>query len=307
MYEERYSNVVDFDRLQQKAHRETRHTGRDDRATSEQVLDPRTRLLLFKMMSSGVLTEINGCISTGKEVRGQWSWGALASWLTASLSSCVLRNSPNAFVRLLAWLVRGCTQHQCTCCSLLMCSSVIQRCRQRCIGSRVLGRCRTLLSSREGEHSVHRATGLQANVYHAVGADGQDLAVKVYKTSILVFKDRCVPWRCGCQHSTSFPWYTVNSKLKFGCCGSCGAVVLSSCGAVVLSSCGLVVLPSQGSLCHGRVPVSARLLSHQPAQDGEDVGRERDAKPETHSPGGHRVAVTTAAALPRPGHGVLRQ
>jgi len=67
-----------------------------DRATVEQALDPRTRLILFKMLSQGVFAQINGCISTGKE----------------------------------------------------------------------------------------------ANVYHAVTEDGTDLAVKVYKTSILVFKDR---------------------------------------------------------------------------------------------------------------------
>ena len=62
----------------------------------EQALDPRTRLILFKMLSHGVFKQIYGCISTGKE----------------------------------------------------------------------------------------------ANVYHAVKEDGTDLAVKVYKTSILVFKDR---------------------------------------------------------------------------------------------------------------------
>ncbi|KAI9905354.1 hypothetical protein PsorP6_013569 [Peronosclerospora sorghi] len=44
-----------------------RHTGRDDRATTEQVLDPRTRMILFKLLSHGVVTEINGCMSTGKE------------------------------------------------------------------------------------------------------------------------------------------------------------------------------------------------------------------------------------------------
>ncbi|KAF4577215.1 protein kinase rio1 [Pleurotus pulmonarius] len=38
-----------------------------DRATTEQVLDPRTRIILFKMIGRGVLQEINGCISTGKE------------------------------------------------------------------------------------------------------------------------------------------------------------------------------------------------------------------------------------------------
>ncbi|XP_056599615.1 serine/threonine-protein kinase RIO1 [Triplophysa dalaica] len=40
---------------------------KSDRATVEQVLDPRTRMILFKMLSRGVITEINGCISTGKE------------------------------------------------------------------------------------------------------------------------------------------------------------------------------------------------------------------------------------------------
>jgi serine/threonine-protein kinase RIO1 len=34
------------------------------------------------------------------------------------------------------------------------------------------------------------STGKEANVYHACAPDGVDLAIKVYKTSILVFKDR---------------------------------------------------------------------------------------------------------------------
>lgn len=34
-----------------------------------QVLDPRTRMVLFKMLNKGVFSEINGCLSTGKEVR----------------------------------------------------------------------------------------------------------------------------------------------------------------------------------------------------------------------------------------------
>ncbi|KAL6304334.1 RIO1 family-domain-containing protein [Sparassis latifolia] len=38
-----------------------------DRATSEQVLDPRTRIILFKMIGRGLIFEINGCVSTGKE------------------------------------------------------------------------------------------------------------------------------------------------------------------------------------------------------------------------------------------------
>ncbi|XP_051879722.1 serine/threonine-protein kinase RIO1 [Pristis pectinata] len=40
---------------------------KSDRATVEQVLDPRTRMILFKMLSRGVISQIHGCISTGKE------------------------------------------------------------------------------------------------------------------------------------------------------------------------------------------------------------------------------------------------
>lgn len=73
-----------------------RHKDKSDRATVEQVLDPRTRLVLFKWLNQGVISEINGCVSTGKE----------------------------------------------------------------------------------------------ANVYQAAGPNGKALAIKIYKTSILVFKDR---------------------------------------------------------------------------------------------------------------------
>lgn len=67
-----------------------------DRATVEQVLDPKTRMILLKFINRAFIEEINGCISTGKE----------------------------------------------------------------------------------------------ANVYHAITKDGEDRAIKVYKTSILTFKDR---------------------------------------------------------------------------------------------------------------------
>ncbi|KAJ2919172.1 hypothetical protein MD484_g1255, partial [Candolleomyces efflorescens] len=40
---------------------------KSDRATNEQVLDPRTRLILFKMIGRELLDEVNGCVSTGKE------------------------------------------------------------------------------------------------------------------------------------------------------------------------------------------------------------------------------------------------
>lgn len=76
----------------------TLHRSKDkqDRATAELVMDPRTRMILFKLLNRGLITEINGCISTGKE----------------------------------------------------------------------------------------------ANVYHATNKFGDDYAIKIYKTSILTFKDR---------------------------------------------------------------------------------------------------------------------
>ncbi|XP_012564707.2 serine/threonine-protein kinase RIO1 isoform X1 [Hydra vulgaris] len=51
-----------------KQHAQTvRVKDRKDRATVEQVLDPRTKMILFKLLNKGVISEINGCISTGKE------------------------------------------------------------------------------------------------------------------------------------------------------------------------------------------------------------------------------------------------
>lgn len=40
---------------------------KSDRATSEQVLDPRTRLIVFKMIGRGLIERVDGCVSTGKE------------------------------------------------------------------------------------------------------------------------------------------------------------------------------------------------------------------------------------------------
>nr|CAG8534324.1 9959_t:CDS:10 [Entrophospora candida]CAG8583559.1 4949_t:CDS:10 [Entrophospora candida] len=44
-----------------------KYSDKSDRATTEQVLDPRTRIILFKLINSNLIYEINGCISTGKE------------------------------------------------------------------------------------------------------------------------------------------------------------------------------------------------------------------------------------------------
>ncbi|KAF3166013.1 protein kinase rio1, partial [Orbilia oligospora] len=44
-----------------------RNTDKADRATTELVLDPRTRMILLKAINKGILESVNGCLSTGKE------------------------------------------------------------------------------------------------------------------------------------------------------------------------------------------------------------------------------------------------
>jgi RIO kinase 1 len=88
------NTVVEKNR--QAENERVRSKDKQDRATVEQVMDPRTRMILFKILNRGLIAEINGCISTGKE----------------------------------------------------------------------------------------------ANVYHACNKVGEDFAIKIYKTSILTFKDR---------------------------------------------------------------------------------------------------------------------
>ena len=101
-----------------------------DRATVEQVMDPRTRMILFKLLNRGFIQEINGCISTGRKEHFK--------------RNTILSNA-------------------------LITSAI---------------------------------AGKEANVYHCTGRGGEDgedegedslphhRAIKIYKTSILVFKDR---------------------------------------------------------------------------------------------------------------------
>jgi RIO kinase 1 len=53
-----------------------RHKDKADRATSEQVLDPRTRTMLDKLVTNGTLRSIHGCISTGKEANVYYAQSA---------------------------------------------------------------------------------------------------------------------------------------------------------------------------------------------------------------------------------------
>ncbi|KAM9775411.1 serine/threonine-protein kinase RIO3 [Syngnathus typhle] len=64
------SNQV-FNSLKQHCVSEQRRSAKlhekKEHSTAEQAVDPRTRLLMYKMVNAGVLESINGCISTGKE------------------------------------------------------------------------------------------------------------------------------------------------------------------------------------------------------------------------------------------------
>ncbi|TRY91383.1 hypothetical protein DNTS_013514 [Danionella cerebrum] len=64
------SNHV-YNALKRHCYTEQRRSARlhekKEHSTAEQAVDPRTRLLMYKMVNAGILEHINGCISTGKE------------------------------------------------------------------------------------------------------------------------------------------------------------------------------------------------------------------------------------------------
>ncbi|KAL8872378.1 MAG: hypothetical protein Q9174_001983 [Haloplaca sp. 1 TL-2023] len=57
--------------------RSDRAGDKSDRATSEQVLDPRTRMILLQMINRNIVSEVNGCVSTGKEANVYHALSAL--------------------------------------------------------------------------------------------------------------------------------------------------------------------------------------------------------------------------------------
>ncbi|KAI9926393.1 hypothetical protein ASPWEDRAFT_696909 [Aspergillus wentii DTO 134E9] len=64
----RHAGKIKLDDMQSgMATRGERGGDRADRATSEQVLDPRTRMILLQMINRNIVSEIHGCLSTGKE------------------------------------------------------------------------------------------------------------------------------------------------------------------------------------------------------------------------------------------------
>ncbi|KAI1175810.1 putative extragenic suppressor of the bimD6 mutation [Nemania sp. FL0916] len=62
-------------RLDDVKERQAQDKDKSDRATSEQVLDQRTRMILYQMINRNVVSEVHGAISTGKEAN---VYGAVA-------------------------------------------------------------------------------------------------------------------------------------------------------------------------------------------------------------------------------------
>ena len=60
-----YNKIRNFSVREGK--RKNRIQDKDERAVAEQAVDPKTRVLLFKLINGGVLDAVNGVISTGKE------------------------------------------------------------------------------------------------------------------------------------------------------------------------------------------------------------------------------------------------
>jgi len=120
---------------------------------------------------------------------------------------------------------------------------------------------------------VHGAisTGKEANVYHATrsnpsGDDDADVAIKVYKTSILVFKDR-------------EQYISGDYRFSNGCSKGNPRKMVSSSSSP---------------------PPPARAYSPPPPSPGQNVGRKRGAKPVAHARGRHPLPQALAATQPRP-------
>ncbi|CAM9800854.1 unnamed protein product, partial [Ectocarpus sp. 12 AP-2014] len=78
----------DIKRSEKSGEKTSRHTGRDDRATVEQVMDPRTRMILFKLLNQGFFRQIDGCLSTGKEANVYYAVGGEGTLLFTVFLIC---------------------------------------------------------------------------------------------------------------------------------------------------------------------------------------------------------------------------
>lgn len=128
-----------------------------------QAIDPRTRMVLFKMLNRGVFNDINGCISTGKEV-------------------CI---TPLCFLFIYLFIYFGYIQIVTKYYFMLYDVSEVP---MYLIFSIVFFPFKMQLNFFNLKLFFVYFLLQQANVYHATKSDGQELAIKIYKTSVLVFK-----------------------------------------------------------------------------------------------------------------------
>lgn len=63
----KHASKLRLDTVEGSSHRRRGEHDRADRATVEQALDPKTKMILLQMINRNVVSEINGCVSTGKE------------------------------------------------------------------------------------------------------------------------------------------------------------------------------------------------------------------------------------------------
>jgi RIO kinase 1 len=133
----KFNSRIDVKPSRRQAHGdEARVKDKADRATTELVLDPRTLLMLYKLLNKGALQEIHGCVSTGKEANVYWA-----------------RAGPNLIGRV----------------------THLTRAAAKAVADLALDDRESAVSAVLGDVNVDA---------------GYELAVKIYKTSILVFKDR---------------------------------------------------------------------------------------------------------------------
>jgi RIO kinase 1 len=63
----KHASKLRLDSVEKSANKRRGDHDRADRATVEQALDPKTKMILLQMINRDVVSEINGCVSTGKE------------------------------------------------------------------------------------------------------------------------------------------------------------------------------------------------------------------------------------------------
>lgn len=85
------SSISNLDGLSRRgAAARVRIKDKADRATSEQVLDPRTRMILFKLLSRHLVAEIHGCVSTGKEANVYYATGSSGEYAIKVFKTSIL-------------------------------------------------------------------------------------------------------------------------------------------------------------------------------------------------------------------------